>query len=472
MSAPIAIIGMDCRLPGGVGSPCQFWELLKNAQDAITEIPKDRWNADHFYDPNAEEPGKTIAKWGGFLDQISLFDPTFFKISPREAKYMDPQQRILLEICWNALEDAGLIPSTLKTKKVGVYIGAFNADYQILTCTSQNYDELGQYSATGNALTLVSNRISHVFDFRGPSMTVDTACSSSLVALHLACQSLHNHESDLAIVGGVNLLLVPSFYISESQGKYLSPDGRCKTFDMRANGYVRGEGAGIVVLKSLDKALQDHNHIYATILGTAVNQDGKTSGISVPNMESQIEAIQTACRQANILPGQLQYVEAHGTGTAVGDVIEASALGTVLKIGRKEDDECLVGSCKTNIGHLESAAGIAGLIKTVLCLQHQQIPAHLHFEIPNPKIPFDSLCFKIPTQLVPWPKHQGPALAGINSFGFGGTNAHAILSQAPFQSCEIKEENKPPAYLLSLSAHHPKALLALARAYRQYLETC
>jgi acyl transferase domain-containing protein len=469
---PIAIVGIGCRFPGGANSPESFWDMMCAGTDATRDVPPDRWDIHSFYDPDPAKPGKLKTYHGGFLDQIDQFDAQFFGVSPREAACLDPQQRLLLEVTWEALEDAGIPPERLVGSPTGVFVGAFTLDYMVMQFHTSSRDLIDANTAAGSMMTMVSNRLSYVFDLRGPSMSVDTACSSSLVAVHLACQSLWRNECTLALAGGVNVMTTPEYTIAESKGGFLAPDGRCKAFDARANGYARGEGAGIVVLKSLSQALSDGDPIYAVIRGTAVNQDGHTNGITVPNGEAQKALLREACRQAGVVPSQLQYVEAHGTGTPVGDPIEANALGTELANGRPAETPCVIGSVKTNIGHLEAAAGVAGLIKATLCLRHRAIPPHLHLQTPNPNIPFDELRLHVPLTLEPWPEHTGQALAGVNSFGFGGTNAHVVLAEAPpAAGSEAKpgDDTTSRAVLLPLSARSPEALEALAQAYRERL---
>jgi acyl transferase domain-containing protein len=473
LSEPIAIIGIGCRFPGGVSSPQTFWNLLSQGIDATSDVPADRWDIRTFYDPDPTRPGKLKAYHGGFLDRIDHFDAPFFGVSPREAACLDPQQRLLLEVAWEAMEDAGIAPERLTGSPTGVFVGAFTLDYKVIQFSAGNRELIDANTAAGSMMTMVSNRLSYVFDLRGPSMSIDTACSSSLVATHLACQSLWRGECTLALAGGVNVMTTPEYTIAESKGGFLAPDGRCKAFDARANGYARGEGAGIVVLKPLSQAVADGDRIYALIRGTAVNQDGRTNGITVPNGEAQKALMRAAYRHAGVTPGQVQYVEAHGTGTPVGDPIEANAIGTVLAEGRSAGNRCVIGSVKTNIGHLEAGAGVAGLIKTALCLKHRAIPPHLHLETPNPNIPFDELRLHIPRTLEPWPEHEGPALASVNSFGFGGTNAHVVLAEAPQPIADVPtalgERAPGRVALLPLSARSPEALQALAEAYREML---
>ncbi len=474
---PIAIIGIGCRFPGGANTPESFWRNLCAGVDAIVEIPPDRWSLDEFYDPDRSKPGKLNTRCAGLLERVDQFDAQFFGISPREAAQLDPQQRMLLEVCWEALENGGQIPDQLAGSLTGVFIGGFTMDYFALSFSESNRPTLSAHSATGTMMTLLANRISHAFDFRGPSIALDTACSSSLVAVHLACQSLWDGDSTLAVAGGSNAIFKPEYTIAESKAGMLSPDGRCKTFDIRANGYVRGEGVGIVVLKRLAQARADGDPIYAIIRGTAVNQDGHTNGITVPSGAAQEAAIRSAYRRAGITPASVQYVEAHGTGTPVGDPIEANALGKVLSEGRPTGSPCIVGSVKTNIGHLEAAAGVAGLIKAALCLKNRAIPPNLHFHTPNPRIDFAALNLQVAQTVMPWPSCDGPARASVNSFGFGGTNAHAILEEAPV-TVPITADLTPitadltpndTAYLLPLSARSPDALIDRARTYHSYL---
>ncbi len=469
----IAIIGIGCRFPGGANTPEAFWKLLQDGVDAITEVPANRWNIDTLYDPDTAKPGKMRTRWGGFLNKIDEFDPQFFGISPREAACIDPQQRLLLEVAWEALEDGGQVPERLAGTKTGVFIGLMSQDYQAIQVSSGERNSINAHTAMGISMSVAANRISYVFDFHGPSIALDTACSSALVAVHLACQSIWNGESAIALAGGVNAMLRPEMTIAESKASMLSPDGRSKSFDARANGYVRGEGAGIVVLKPLSQALADADPIYAVIRSSVVNQDGRTNGITVPNGKAQEAAILEACKQADILPEQIQYVEAHGTGTPVGDPIEANALGNVLGKNRPSGDYCIIGSVKSNIGHLESAAGVAGIIKVALALKHGQIPPNLHFQTPNPKIPFEELRLRVPTTLETWPNGNKPRLAAVNSFGFGGTNAHVVLAEAPslpLQPHLPKRENAQPL-LLPISARSSEALKALAVAYKDFLTT-
>jgi myxalamid-type polyketide synthase MxaE and MxaD len=466
---PIAIIGVGCRFPGA-SNPAAFWQLLRDGVDAISEVPADRFDQHAFYDADPASPGKMNTRWGGFVEQVDRFDANFFGISPREALRMDPQQRLLLEVTWETLQDAGQVPECLAGTQVGVFIGISTNDYGRLQWNDLAH--IDAYAGTGNALSIAANRISYLFDFRGPSVALDTACSSSLVAVHLACDSLRSGESTLALAGGVNLILSPAVAINFTKAGAMAPDGRCKAFDARANGYVRSEGAGVVVLKPLANAVADGDPIYAVICGSAINQDGRSNGLMAPNPLAQEAVLREAYRQAAVSPGQVQYVEAHGTGTFLGDPIEAKALGTVLAVERPAGRTCAVGSVKTNLGHLEAAAGIAGLIKVALALRNREIPRSLHFATPNPLIPFAELPLHVQTALGPWPTESGPALAGVSSFGFGGTNAHMVLQEAPSPiPGRPAAEWRPETYLLPLSARSPKALESLARAWQDFLAT-
>jgi phthiocerol/phenolphthiocerol synthesis type-I polyketide synthase C len=463
---PVAIIGIGCRFPSADG-PEAFWRLLAGGVDAIKEVPSDRWRLDELYDSDATAPGKMSTRWGGFLGDIDRFDATFFGIAPREAAHIDPQQRLLMEVAWEAMEDAGLPPDTLAGQKVGVFVGMSSCDYghEQLACVEEIQDG---YAITGSALSIGANRLSYVFDFRGPSLVIDTACSSSLVAVYEACQSVHRGESRIALAGGVNLILSPAVTVGFSKLQAMAPDGRCKAFDARANGFVRGEGAGIVVLKPLASALSDGDRIYAVIRGGAINQDGRTNGLTAPNGLSQEALLREALSNAGVRPSEIQFVEAHGTGTALGDPIELNALGGVLVAGRPREARCAVGSVKTNIGHLEAAAGVAGLIKLALCIQRRQLVPSLHFEKPNAYIRFDILPLRVVTRLEPVHDDSRPARCGISSFGFGGTNAHLILEEAPERS-ERRNARDDRACILPISARTETALRSLVGAYLEQL---
>ena len=466
---PIAIVGIGCRFPGGASDPERFWQLLRSGTDAITPVPADRWSAERFSGSDPEAGGMIPAPCGGFLGDVRSFDPHFFGITPREALAMDPQQRLVLEVAWEALEDAGAVPGQLAGTPTGVFVGIGLNDYGRLQVTEQEQDprRIDTYSISGNALCITANRLSYLLDLRGPSMAIDTACSSSLVAIHMACQSLRTGESTLAIAGGVNVMLSPANSIGVA--RFLSPDGRCKAFDARANGYVRGEGAGLVVLKPLSRAQADGDRIYAVIRGSAINQDGFSSGLTVPNGTAQEALVRRALESAGVAPADIQYVEAHGTGTALGDPIEVNALSAVLSAGRPADRICAIGSVKTNVGHLEAAAGVAGLIKVALSLEHREIPPSLHFESPNPHIPFDRIPLRVARALSPWPEVGGRPLAGVSSFGFGGTNAHVVLEAAPVAAEPTDPALPDRAQVLLLSAKSRSSLESLAREWDAFL---
>jgi acyl transferase domain-containing protein/acyl-CoA synthetase (AMP-forming)/AMP-acid ligase II/acyl carrier protein len=466
----VAIVGMSCRFPGAKDA-ASFWELLRDGTDAIREVPAERWNVDDVYDPDPAVPGKMTTRWGGFLDNVDQFDAQFFGISPREAISMDPQQRLLLEVSWEALENAGQVPDRLVGSRTGVFIGISNEDYTSLR-PPNDPTGIDPYTGTGVAFSVAAGRISFILGFQGPNLAVDTACSSSLVSLHLACQSLQAGECELALAGGVNLILSPRVTIYFSKVRAMAPDGRCKTFDARADGYVRGEGCGILVLKRLSDAQRDGDNILAVIRGSAVNHDGRSSGLTVPNGLAQKAVIRAALEKAGIEPRLVSYVETHGTGTPLGDPIEVRALSAVLGKERPKSSPLILGSVKTNIGHLESAAGIAGLIKVVLSLQHGEIPPHLHFQELNPQISLEDLPGVIPSSLMSWPAVDDRRIAGVSSFGISGTNAHVILEEY-----RPVEQQRPAgtgsearkAYLVPLSARRPEALRALAGAYRDFL---
>ncbi len=463
--APIAIIGLGCRFPGAA-DPEAFWTLLRDGVDAVREVPSDRWDAAAYLDPTPGTSGKMVTRWGGFLDAVDQFDPGFFGISPREAARMDPQQRLLLEVSWEALEHAGLAPERLARSRTGVFIGISHNDYTLLQ--SDDPALIDAYAGTGNAFSIAANRLSYVYDFRGPSIALDTACSSSLVTAHLAVQSLRNGECDLALAGGVNLILSPELSVAFSQARMLSPEGRCKTFDASADGYVRGEGCGIVVLKRLADAQRDGDTVLAVIYGSAVNQDGRSNGLTAPSTQAQQAVIREALRDAGLRAEDISYVEAHGTGTVLGDTIEMDALAAALG-ERTPATPCLVGSVKTNIGHLEAASGVAGLIKAVLMLQKRQIAPHLHLQEVNPHLRLAERSLAIPVTLQPW-QAATTRYAGVHAFGFGGANAHLILGEAPV--CEPAAAS-PAAqrahHILALAALNPAALHALVGRLAGYL---
>jgi acyl transferase domain-containing protein/acyl carrier protein len=463
---PIAIIGIGCRFPGRADSPEQYWRNLAAGLDAVTLIPRGRWDVEAFYDPDIGAPGKMYTRHGGFLDNIDRFDPLAFGIAPREAVYMDPQHRLLLEVAWEALEHAGQPVAALSGTATGVFTGITLNDYAQLL-QQRGVAGIQAYHLSGNLLNFASGRLSYLLGLHGPAMAVDSACSSSLLAVHLACQSLRTGECKLALAGGVNLILTPNMHITMCKGRLLSPSGRCRTFDESADGMVRSEGCGVVVLKRLDEAFAAGDRVLAIIRGSAANQDGPSGGLTVPNPHAQSQLVHEALTRAGISPHAVRYVEAHGTGTPLGDPIEVRALGKALCEGRPRHAPLLIGSVKTQIGHAESAAGIAGLIKTALALYHGQIPPHLHLRGRNPHIDWDTLAIDIPTDLAAWP--DGPRIAGVSAFGASGTNVHVVLEAAPPDGVRHAAPGGGPSadpFLLPLSARSLPALHALGHAYQ------
>ncbi len=464
---PIAIIGIGCRMPGA-DSPAEYWELLDKGRDAIREVPPDRWNVDEYFDSDPDAPGSVSSRSGGFLNGVDLFDARFFGISRREAVSMDPQQRILLEVCWEALENAGQSPQRLHGSQTGVFVGISTGDYHHLLL-ARGRDAIDTYLATGSAHSVASGRVAYALGFHGPNLAVDTACSSSLVTVHLAAQSLRNRECSMALAGGVNLILSPDISIALSKAHMLAEDGRCKAFDAAADGFVRAEGCGLVVLKRLSDAVANGDNILALIRGSAVNQDGRSSGLTAPNGPAQEAVLRQALANGRVEAAEIDYVEAHGTGTSLGDPIEAHALAAVLGAGRDASHPLVVGSVKTNFGHLEAAAGVAGLIKVVLSLQHQRIPPHLHFHTMNPHIDWKGLPVEIPVHGKDWKPGTKPRLAGVSSFGFSGTNAHVIVQEAPIREPRKSSSAGRGIHLLALSARSETALTSLAQRYAERL---
>jgi 3-oxoacyl-[acyl-carrier-protein] synthase II len=478
---PIAVVGMGCRFPGA-NNPEEFWQLLQEGKDAITSIPDERWHELNGFSA-VDTSGRTcpaFPRLGGFVPYLREFDPSFFRIAPKEAVSIDPQQRLLLEVSWSALENAAIAADLVQGSQTGVFIGIAAVDYwhQLL---SRNNAEIDAYLTTGNTHSLASGRISHFFDFIGPSISLDTACSSSLVAVHLALKSLRDRECNMALAGGVNRLISPKVSINFTQAKMLSPDGKCKTFDESANGFVRSEGCGIVVLKRLSDAIADRDQIRAILLGSATNQDGRTSSITTPSSLSQQAVIKQALVNSQVAASQVSYLETHGTGTSLGDAIELEALSQVFK----NNEELILGAVKTNVGHLESAAGIVSLIKTVLALENHFIPANLHLKQPNSKVEWQKLPFKLPQKAIAWQSTTLPRIAGISSFGFSGTNAHLVVQEAnremgKWGNGEVLKDTashigrwgdgKQDSYLFTLSAKSSKALEQLAGSYVEYLQ--
>ncbi|MGE3808188.1 MAG: beta-ketoacyl synthase N-terminal-like domain-containing protein, partial [Gemmataceae bacterium] len=462
---PVAIVGLSCRFPGGENAEA-FWQLLRAGAEGIREIPPDRWNVDDFYAADPAAPGKMYVRRGGFLEQIDRFDAAFFGIAPREAMSLDPQQRLLLEVAWEALENAGLSPGSLGGR-TGVYIGISGSDFGSMLA-QRGKETIDVYAGAGTSPATAAGRLSYVLGLQGPCVAIDTACSSSLVALSQACDALQAGRCEAALVGGVNAIVTPEAMIFECKAGMLSPEGRCKTFDAAADGYVRSEGCGVVVLKRASDARRDGDRILALIRGTAVNQDGRSSGLTVPNGPAQQAVVREALVAAGVEPFELSYVETHGTGTRLGDPIEVQALAVALGEGRLAGRPLLIGSVKTNIGHLEAAAGIAGLIKVVLSLQNEEIPRHLNFHNPNPHIPWQDLPVQVVSEAVPWPRGSSRRLAGLSSFGYSGTNAHVVLEEAPQPVVETQPVERP-LHVLTLSAQTEPALRELCNRRLQHL---
>ncbi len=469
-SEPIAVIGMACRLPGGANTPERLWEILRDGVDAVTEVPAARWDADEFYDPDPDAPGRMYSKAGAFLTgPVDEFDAAFFGIAPREAAAMDPQQRLLLEVAWEALERAGYASDSNRPARTGVFAGISTYDYSQLLTRHGDYADISTYSGTGNASSIAAGRIAYLLGLHGPALSLDTACSSSLVAVHLACQSLRLGESDMALAGGVNLMLTPEPTICLARMRALAVTGRCRTFDAAADGFVRGEGSTVVVLKRLSDATRDGDQILALIRGSAVNHDGRSGGLTAPNGPAQEAVMRQALAGARIEPRQVSCVEAHGTGTPLGDPIEVNALRAVL--GEARDRPFFLGSAKTNFGHLEAAAGTLGLMKIILSMQHRQLPRHLHLTEPNPYIDWKTLPAVVPSELLEWPGHGAPRIAGVSSFGISGTNAHVIVEEAPPVAPQRTGTPRRPLHLLALSAATEPALQQLAASFADHLTT-
>ncbi|MCC7362009.1 MAG: acyltransferase domain-containing protein, partial [Anaerolineales bacterium] len=466
---PIAIVGLGCRFPGGDG-PDEFWRVLRDGLDMVTPVPPDRWDSAaveqtlHGLNPAAQ----TVQ--AAFLKPVDQFDAAFFGISPREAAGMDPQQRLLLEVVWEALDNAGLVADQLAGSHTGVFVGVHSQSSDYYWMQAAGAAHVDAFTATGTAHSVVAGRISYLLDWHGPSVALDTACSSSLVAVDLACQSLRGGECDLAFAGGVNLRLSPEFLFATVQMGTASPTGRCRAFDAAADGIVFGEGCGLVVLKRLRDAVRAGDAIWALVLGSAVNHDGRSAGLAAPNGLAQQAVIRQALQKAGVSPSELGFVEAHGTGTPLGDPIEIEALAEVLGAGRAPGVVCAVGSVKTNIGHLEGAAGIAGLIKAVLALHHGAIPPSLHLNQLNPHLALHGAPLVFPTTLQPWPAGPQPRYAGVSSFGWSGTNAHIVLSESPAPPARVEPRpERDPVSILPLSARSPAALSPLAAAHRSRL---
>jgi acyl transferase domain-containing protein/SAM-dependent methyltransferase len=470
---PIAIVGLGLRFPGGAVDASSFERLLWSGTDAVTAIPPERWSLDAYYAEDPDEPGRMTTRFGAFLDGVDRFDAEFFGISPREAETMDPQQRLVLEVAWEALEDAGRAPRSLTGSRTGIYLGIANSDYG--RALFQRQELIDTYFSTGNALSVAAGRVSYLLGLQGPAISVDTACSSSLAAVHLACQALRLDECDLALAGGVNVILTPELNISFSKARMMAADGRCKTFDAAADGYVRGEGCGLIVLRRLRDALADGDRVLALVRGSAVNQDGRSGGLTAPNGPAQEAVVRAALHAANADPRDVVYVEAHGTGTSLGDPIELGALGAVVAAGRRPGESLPVGSVKTNIGHTETAAGIAGLLKGVIMLQRGEIPPHLHLKTPSPYVDWAGLRLTVPTAVTPLEHRKAGRLIGVSSFGFSGTNVHVVLGEAPSTAVDGtasgtgEEAAEAPMHVLAVSARDDAALAETVARYRHAL---
>ncbi|MEM6110326.1 SDR family NAD(P)-dependent oxidoreductase [Mycobacterium sp. 050272] len=468
LDEPIAVIGMGCRFPGDVTGPDALWELLCTRGCTISEVPPQRWRPFDNGSPEVTAALARTTRWGSFLPDIDAFDAEFFEITAHEANKMDPQQRLLLEVAWEALEHAGISPTSLSRTQTGVFAGACSSEYGAITLS--DLPQVDAWNNTGGAMSIIANRLSYFLDLRGPSVSVDTACSSSLVAIHLACQSLRTQDSHLAIAAGVNVLLTPTVFRGFDQAGALSPTGKCRAFDAAADGFVRGEGAGVVVLKRLTDAQRDGDRVLAVICGSAVNQDGRSNGLMAPNPAAQMAVLRAAYANAGMQPNEVDYVETHGTGTLLGDPIEARALGTVLGRGRSQDSPLLIGAVKTNIGHTEAAAGIAGFIKAVMALQRGQIPPNQRFESPNPHIPFTDLRMKVVDTQMDWPQTAHPRRAGVSSFGFGGTNAHVVLEQGQEVAAPPAPRSDPNISTLVVAGKTPRRVTATASALAEWME--
>ena len=472
-ASSFAIVGYAARFPGAADAD-EFWDVLREGRDAISEVPADRWDVDEFFDPDPDTPGKVATRRAGFVDDVTGFDAPFFGMSTREVRMLDPQHRLLLETAWRAVEHSGTAPTALADTNTGVFVGLATHDYLGMASGDLTFPEIEAYMAIGTSNAAAAGRISFRLGLQGPAVAVDTACSSSLVAIHQACQALRLGECDLALAGGANVLLTPATMITFSSAHMLAPDGRCKTFDAAADGYVRGEGCGVIVIKRLEDAINDGDRIRAVIRGSAINQDGASGGLTVPNGVAQQRVIAEALKRSGLVAADVDYLEAHGTGTSLGDPIEAQAAGAVLGEGRKAGDPLLIGSAKTNIGHLEAAAGIAGVIKVILSLENELLPAHLHFQTPSPHIPWDRLALQVVQEATPWERNGEARIAGVSSFGFAGTNAHVILEEAPAQAVQAAaaptdQASEKRFSILPVSARTPDALVQVADQYRNWL---
>ncbi|MBM7115272.1 type I polyketide synthase [Archangium primigenium] len=467
---PIAIVGMACRLPGGVETPEAFWELMARGEDATSEVPPDRWDAEVLYSPEPGARGKIRTRRGGFLRDVAHFDARFFGLSDREAERMDPQQRLMLEVGWEALERAGVAVARARRERVGVFVGVMNNDYGQRVLNTEGLEGIDPHFMGARANCAIAGRLSYLWGFQGPSLVVDTACSSSLVAVHLACQSLREGESTLALAGGVNLLLSPEASIYLSSSGALSPDGRCRGFDAAADGFGRAEACGVLVLERLADARARGANVLAVIRGSAVGHDGPSSAFTVPNGVAQREVIRQALRAADVAPARVSYLEAHGTGTPMGDPIEAEAMWSALKEGRVGGESLWMGSVKTNLGYAEAASGVVGMMKVVLALRHGQLPPHLHLKTPNPRIDWARMGVTVPRELTAWTPTQGERVAGVTSYGRTGTVAHVVLAEPPARAEAVPGVERP-AHLWVVSARSEAALRAQVERHARFLET-
>ncbi|KPA18698.1 short-chain dehydrogenase [Candidatus Magnetomorum sp. HK-1] len=469
-NVPLAIVGIACRFPGDSDNPDAFWNTLINGKNGRSEIPRQRWDINNYYDPDPAVPGKTHTRWGNFLKDSSLsqFDADFFKISPKEMETLDPQQRLLLEVSWEAFENAGISFDYLNDKQVGVYVGICSDEFKGIVLYRSDLNKMNQYTGMGTMFSCAAGRLSYFLNLNGPNLAVDTACSSSMVALDIACKALRNNDTDIALLSGVNLLALPNLFVFFTKLGALSPDGKCKTFDALADGYSRGEGCGAVILKRLPDALADGDNILSLVRGTAVNHDGASTSFTAPNGDSQQKLIYKALNDANVKPEEVGFVEAHGTGTSLGDSIEVNVIGDVYGKCHDQENPLLLGSVKPNIGHLEGAAGMSSLIKVILALKNELIPPQIYFHTPNPNIPWDNKSLKVPKKTTPWTRSNKPRLVGINSFGFSGTNVHAILEEAP-QKKHKQSIIERPSHILTFSAKNKDSLYNLATLYETYL---
>ncbi len=465
-SEPIAVVGLSCRFPGA-NNPQDFWNTLLEGQCQVEEVPHDRWDADRFYDSDSNTKGKITSRLGGFIRDIDQFDASFMEISPREAPFVDPRQRLIMELGWEALEDAGIPPLDLSGSRTGVFIANLNNDFDVIN--SHDYAQVDSFTGAGMANSIIANRLSYFLNLRGPSLSFDTACSGSLTATHIAIQSLRMRESSIALVGGVNLNLLPKGDIFFSRVGALSLDGKCHSFDHSANGIVRSDGAGILVLMRLSEALSQGRRIYSQILGSAINHDGRSNGIMAPNREAQESVIKEAYQQSGVNPNTVQYIETHGTGTQMGDPIEIEALVNAIGIKRPKNSTCVIGALKSNFGHMEAAAGVAGIIKCSLAMYHRVIPPNIHFEELNPQIKLPDFPLDFPTSNRSWPDEEKKLLAGVSAFSFGGANAHVVIQESPIRKDDVGEYNER-SYILPISANTPHALKELRKSYTYFLK--